>query len=151
MIQPIDIKDPAIAQQVLEVQIPSYQVEAELIGFFGIPQLRDTTRSLMNCPEDFYGYFMDGNLAGAISFVKKDGVVDIHRLIVHPDYFRRGIGRSLVQYVLDFDKNIKKYIVSTGAKNIPAKNLYKKLGFVEIGEQEVAPGVLITQFEKMAV
>jgi hypothetical protein len=38
--------------------------------------------------------------------------------------------------------------VSTGAKNIPAKNLYKLFGFQEINDIEVAPTIFITLFEK---
>ncbi|QGQ45769.1 GNAT family N-acetyltransferase [Metabacillus sediminilitoris] len=147
MIQYLDITQRSVAKKVLDVQIPSYQVEAEIIGFNGIPQLNDSVESLMTSSEIFYGYFVDTSLAGAIAFVLEDNVLDIHRLIVHPNYFRKGIGESLVQYILNLDTAVKKYIVRTGTKNIPAKNLYKKFGFIEKEDEEVAPNVFLTIFE----
>jgi hypothetical protein len=42
MIKMLITKDRTVAQKILEVQIPSYRVEAELIGFQGIPPLHDT-------------------------------------------------------------------------------------------------------------
>lgn len=148
MIEYIDITQQSVAKKVLDVQIPSYQIEAEIIGFNGIPQLNDTVESLITSSEIFYGYFVDTNLAGAIAFVIEDNVLDIHRLIVHPNYFRRGIGESLVQYILNLDPSFKKYIVRTGSKNTPAKNLYKKSGFFEVEDQEVAPNFFLTIFER---
>ncbi len=37
LIKKIDITNPEIAEEVLSVQLPSYQVEAELIDFYDIP------------------------------------------------------------------------------------------------------------------
>ena len=39
-------------------------------------------------------------------------------------------------------------VVQTGAANEPAKALYRSEGFVEVGEQEPAPGIRVTLFEK---
>jgi ribosomal protein S18 acetylase RimI-like enzyme len=149
MIQKLNVKDPEMAKKILEVQIPSYQVEAELINFYGIPQLKDTVETLMRCGEIFYGYFIQGELAGAIAFKKEGTLLDIHRLVVHPDHFRKGIGRELVNHVLEQERDAKRFLVRTGTKNIPARKLYEKLGFMEIGEQEAGPGVSLTLFEKV--
>ncbi|GLI04224.1 hypothetical protein YDYSG_02540 [Paenibacillus tyrfis] len=148
MIQQLDMTQPAVAEQVLRVQLPAYRVEAELIGFDGIPQLRDTVQTLMQAEETFYGYAADGTLAGVIAVEKQEDVLHITRLVVHPDYFRRGIGRSLVQYALESEPGIRKFAVSTGAKNGSAISLYKQFGFAETKDVEVAPQVFITILEK---
>lgn len=75
-------------------------------------------------------------------------MLDIHRLVVHPAYFRRGIGQALVRMVEQVEDGIKTIVVSTGAKNIPAKRLYRQLGYSEKGNKEVVPGLVITLFEK---
>lgn len=62
--------------------------------------------------------------------------------------FRRGIGKTLVQFVEQVEDGIETIIVSTGAKNVPAKRLYTQLGFVEKKEEEVIPGLIISLFEK---
>ncbi|MBP3961707.1 GNAT family N-acetyltransferase [Paenibacillus lignilyticus] len=151
MIKRLDLTDPSAAQQFLDVQLPSYRIEAELIGFDGIPGLHDTIEKLGKCQEIFFGCYVEGELAGAISFkLEEEGsVVDIHRLVVHPNYFRRGIGERLVQFVLEaFRSQANTFIVATGAANTPAKRLYAKLGFEEVREVEAAPGLFIAEFTR---
>jgi ribosomal protein S18 acetylase RimI-like enzyme len=85
---------------------------------------------------------------GAVSYNKEDDTVDIHRLVVRPDHFRRGIGRSLMVHVEEVAGTVDRIIVSTGARNAPARRLYRSLGFHETGESEAVPGLWITSFEK---
>ncbi|MBA4494536.1 GNAT family N-acetyltransferase [Paenactinomyces guangxiensis] len=148
MIQLLDVKDRTVAQKVLKVQKLSYQVEADLIGFQGIPPLHDTLESLMQCNETFLGYFFTDQLAGFISYVKDGKTLDIHRLAVSPAFFRKGVASALITCLLKQEQDMKKAVVSTGAKNTPAKNLYRRFGFSEVGEVEVAPGVSLTLFER---
>lgn len=148
MIKSINMKEPDHAAQVLDIQIPSYKVEAKLLGFDAIPQLSDTMETIMNCSEKFYGYYMDDNLTGAIAVEEGKNEVFISRLIVHPFYFRRGIGKALVQYVLENYDNIDTIKVSTGSGNMPALGLYRKLGFVKAEEREVAPEFSLVYLEK---
>ncbi len=137
-----------LLDKILEIQIPSYQVEAKLLSFDGIPGLIDTIDSLSKVNETFYGYFIGHELCGAISFIAEDGVLDIHRLIVHPNHFRKGIARSLLQFVLSEIPGINNWIVQTGAKNLPAVNLYLKTKFRIKKKFEVAPGIELIQFER---
>ena len=74
--------------------------------------------------------------------------MEICRLVVHPNHFRKGIARSLVGYVIENVAKGKKTTVSTGAKNIPAKKLYSMFGFIAVQDIEVAPNVFITLLEK---
>ena len=62
----------------------------------------------------------------------KHPTLDIHRLIVHPNHFRRGIAQHLLEFVLKLELNAKSYIVQTGALNLPAIGLYQKLGFTAV-------------------
>lgn len=149
MIRLIDVTNQEMAKSLLEVQLPAYKVEAELIGFDGIPALKDTVETLSNCGETFYGYFIDEELAGAISYKEDEEMVDIHRLIVHPDHFRKGIGKELVSYILDIVACGRKVIVSTGAQNYPAMQLYRSLGFEEKKDVEVGPGIFVTLLERV--
>ncbi|WP_214480186.1 GNAT family N-acetyltransferase [Bacillus sp. SM2101] len=149
MIKKLDIRNSLIATELLNVQLVSYEVEAKIIDYKNLPPLNDTTEAIMSCGEEFYGYYVNERLAGAISFKLYDNMLDIHRLFVHPDFFRAGVGRALVQYTLNNYQNVDKYIVRTGKMNTPAKNLYSKLGFVEIKDEQVAPNLFITVFEKL--
>lgn len=141
-----------VAEQLLEVQLPAYRIEAELIGFDDIPPLRDTAETLMVCNEIFAGFKLEGTLAGFISYEAVGAeVLNLCRMVVHPDYFRKGIARSLLAYVLEGAGMHKKVTVSTGANNEPAKALYRSFGFIDAGEIEIAPEVKLILFELSAV
>ena len=147
MIKLLDHKDIEVVAKLVKLQKASYIVEAELIGFMQIPPLLELPEDIMNCEEIYYGYFMGGDLAGIISYKIETAVLDICKVAVHPDYFKRGIATKLIKFV-EQTAGIKSIIVSTGLKNDPAVKLYNSLGFVEIDVCEVAQGVHIVNFEK---
>ena len=147
MIVQLPHQERETAEQIRGVQIPAYRVEAELIGFDGIPALQETAEQLMQSRETFYGSFADGELAGVIAFEQGEGRVQITRLVVHPNHFRRGIAGALLHYVLALHGEAQRVVVHTGAKNRPAIHLYEKYGFVLTGEREVAPGFYLAELE----
>ncbi len=149
MIKKLNITNKVVAKRILDIQLPSYRIEAGLIDFYDIPALKDTVETLQHCGEKFYGYFVEEELVGAVSYkIEEQKVLDIHRMIVHPSHLKKGIASSLLDYIQHNDKNVERVIVSTGAKNIPAKNLYKRYGFIEVEEKALPVGVTITLFEK---
>lgn len=147
MIKQFDIGLPKNAEKLLEIQMPAYKVEAEIIGYNDIPPLKDTVNTLKECRETFFGYYINEELCAAISVKVIDNEVDIHRLIVHPDHFRKGIAQKLLTFIeRQFDKRI--IIVATGSKNKPAITLYKKNGFRITKEVQVNEHLSLTYFEK---
>ena len=148
MIEKIDITNPKLAEEVLSVQIPSYKVEAELINFYDIPPLRDSVSALQQCGETFYGCYLDGELNGVISIKVEVGLIDIHRLMVHPQHFRKGIAKRLLDFIQSVGEGNETLIVSTGSRNAPAIYFYEKNGFIKTGETKVMEGLSITSFEK---
>jgi ribosomal protein S18 acetylase RimI-like enzyme len=147
LIKLLDIKNIAVAEQIIELQKASYIVEAELINFMQIPPLLENTEDILNSEETYYGYFVEQDLGGIISYIIDTGILDICKVAVHPDFFKRGIATALIRLV-EQTEGIKSMIVSTGLKNDPAVNLYKSLGFVETHVHEVEQGVFIVHFEK---
>lgn len=148
MIKQLDVKDIKTAEKIVELQRRSYALEAELIGFYDIPPLKDTVEALNKCDENFYGYYEGDILAGLISYKRENGLLDIYRVAVHPGHFRKGIAAKLVGHIAGLNKGVNKIVVSTGLKNQPAVNLYLKLGFRKVREFEVAEGVYIACFER---
>ena len=144
MIGEIDHHKEQIAQEILKIQLPAYGIEAELMDFFEIPQLHETASDIQNSEEFFIG-FQEEELMGVVSYKIAEGLVDIHRLIVNPAYFRRGIGKRLVEYLLKRYKGYD-FTVSTGTANKPAIALYQAFGFQEQRKVEVAPGIECTAF-----
>jgi GNAT superfamily N-acetyltransferase len=127
---------------VVELQHAAYALEAELIGFDGIPPLHDTIEDVLTHDIEWLGAFAAGRLVGGLGYADHAGFRDIDRLFVDPQHAGRGIGRSLVSSVLD----TAEVRVSTGTGNEPARRLYRSLGFKEIGVRRVAPEVTITLF-----
>jgi ribosomal protein S18 acetylase RimI-like enzyme len=156
-IRELILQSNELVLELLSLQVASYRVEAELIGFDDIPLLQDGIHSLREAGEVFLGYYMDAEdrkeLAGAISYTCDGSVVTICRMMVHPKYFRKGIAKSLLQYFLQDqqDKKASRFIVSTGTVNVPAVNLYKSFGFIERRVMTIAPHVTLTTFERLAV
>lgn len=144
-VQPLDVTDPAIAELVWRLQRAAYKVEAELVGFDGIPPLHESLEDLVAAPLNWLGVAeAGGRIVAALAFTEADGRIDIDRLMVDPDGFRNGYGAALVG-ALDTAASIT---VSTGAANIPAHRLYEARGFSRAHDEEVAPGMWITHFAR---
>ena len=149
MIKKLNIKDTEVAKCVLELQLVSYKIEADIIGFQEIPPLKDTIDSLKRCGEIFYGYYMNDVLAGIISYKIIETVLDIHRVAVHPLFFRKGIASKLIDFIEELGINIIKVIVCTGKDNLPAVTFYLSKGYKSIKDFEISKGIYITEFEKI--
>lgn len=151
MIGSINILNRETAETVLELQRQSYKVEAEYIGTDAIPPLRESLEELIHCGEVFVGFYDNGELAGVISYKIDSNVLDIHRVMVHPKHFRKGIARKLIEYLEVTNGLCQEFIVSTGTKNSPATKLYLDLGFEKIKEQFVEPKIQISHFRKKII
>ena len=147
-IAPLDLGVRANAEALVAVQRAAYRVEADLLGTDDLPPLRESASELRASGESFLGARLDGRLVGAVSWkALGDGTVDIHRLVVHPDAFRRGIGSALLQ-ALDARLRPPRTVVATGAANLPARRLYEGSGFRAVAEQAAAGGVRIVTMER---
>ena len=144
----VDVSDPAVAAELLDLQRRAYRVEAELIGSDEIPPLRETLAELQACGETFLVARLEDELAGAVSWRNENGTIDLHRLVVDPGHFRTGIGVALVRAALASDPVAQRAIVQTGASNEPAIALYRREGFEPDGEFEPVPGLRVARFAK---
>ncbi|MFZ0577081.1 MAG: GNAT family N-acetyltransferase, partial [Psychrobacillus psychrotolerans] len=97
--------------------------------------------------EAFFGYYENEILCGVISIKVDDDEVDIHRLIVHPNHFRKGIAQLLLNFI-ETKFEVETIKVATGSKNNPAVSFYKKNGFQNIKELIVNEQLSLTFFEK---
>jgi len=144
VIRALDLGDAGTVAAIVALQRASYAVEAELLGTNDIPALRETEEQLAASGETFLGEFDAERLVGAISYRATPDLLDIHRLVVHPDAFRRGIASRLLAVL----PAAPRYVVATGAANAPARRLYERHGFAVAREREIAPGLVILELEK---
>jgi ribosomal protein S18 acetylase RimI-like enzyme len=137
----LDLSDDDTLRGLWELQRAAYAVEAELIGFDGIPPLHESLEDLRACGESFLG---TEGLTGAVSWVRlDDGTLDICRLVVHPRAHRTGVASALLDALDDLEP-ADRAVVSTGTANLPALSLYRRRGFVPTGVRDLAPGVTMT-------
>jgi len=130
MITKIDNSNEAVANDIFTIFQNSYKVEAQLIGTLDFPPLFRSINNIENSTTQFYGFSENECLAAVIEIAMEGRQLHINSLTVDPSYFRKGIAKKLINYVLE-NMNYTEGIVETAVVNIPAINLYKKHGFVE--------------------
>lgn len=141
--------DEQLAGRLLHMQRAAYALEAALIGDDRIPPLRETLDDLRAAPLLWVGACDNDGLMGAAAWEETAEEVDIARLVVSPDRHRRGVGKALVREVLELSAG-RRTTVSTGRDNAPARQLYERLGFVTVGDEEVLPGLWVTRYTMRA-
>lgn len=77
--------------------------------------------------------------------VEPEEVLVVHLLCVRPSKSGRGVGKSMVQFILEKagSMNCKAVRLDTGSQNTPAVALYTKLGFELAGTTTMAIGGVI--------
>ena len=147
MIIKINNKEKKIAEEIRAIFQVSYTVEAKMLKAVDFPPLKRTVSQFLNSNSEFYAYYLIKNIAGVIEIENHEDLTHIQSLVVYPKYFRNGIGRKLVQFILENYKS-KIFTVETGIDNHPAIKLYKRYGFQEQERWNTNHGVRKVRFEK---
>jgi ribosomal protein S18 acetylase RimI-like enzyme len=119
------------AEQILNLQKLAYQSEAAIYQDFGIPPLTQTIENMRGQFEDHtFLKAIDGkNIIGSVRAYSESVSCFIGRLIVHPEWQRKGIGTRLMNEIeVQFPK-VLRYELFTGTKSESNIGLYKKLEY----------------------
>jgi ribosomal protein S18 acetylase RimI-like enzyme len=137
-------------EEILILQKSAFQNEAELFNDYSITPLVQTLDSIEN---DFkinvyLKAVSDGIIIGSVRAYLDDNICNIGRLIVHPDYQNKGIGRLLMNSIESYFKNCTDYSLFT-AKRIE-KNLrfYEKLGYKTVREEKINDNLIFVYYNK---
>ena len=147
MIIKINNKKNKIAKEIRAIFQVSYTVEAGILKAVDFPPLKRTVSQFLNSNSEFYAYYLNQNIAGVIEIENNQDLTHIQSLVVYPKYFRKGIGRKLVQFVLDTYKS-SIFTVETGLDNHPAIRLYTSFDFEEQEQWDTNHGVRKVRFKK---
>ena len=145
MIVKIDNKRNEFALEIRRIFQASYAIEAKMLKAIDFPPLKRTISQFTDSNSEFYAYYMKQNIAGLIEISSNQSVTHIQSLVVYPKYFRQGIGKELVMFVLDTSTD---FTVETGIDNHPAIKLYISLGFEEQNQWDTDYGVRKVRFKK---
>ena len=141
----VDHRDAAIAGRLLEIQRRAYAVEAELIGFDGIPPLVESLDQLQSADLTVLAVVDGDDMVAMLGYSESGGVIDIDRLAVHPSHFRRGLGRMLLDHLRARHAG-SPIVVSTGADNLPAVALYERAGYTRLADHVIEGSLRIANF-----
>ena len=91
---------------------------------------------LLESGYDFiYGYYINNILVGFIHINKLYENMDIVNIVVDPDYRRRGIASSLLNYVISLFSDVSSIILEVNENNYSAIKLYEKQQFKVINKR----------------
>ena len=79
----------------------------------------------------------EGEIVGLATASLREDVLILGRLYVDPGQQRQGIGGRLLQSAIDAHPTARKIRLEVERDNTKGYNFYKKMGFVEAGEQAV--------------
>ncbi len=141
---------PQNAEAIYTVMQLAYQVEADLIGVKSFPPLFRSIEAIKSAKTTFYGLQNNNKLIGVIEFSEKEvNTLEIHSLVVHPQYFGRGCGSALLTNLIK-QSTAKKVMVSTAQANKPAIALYQKHGFKIIHKTQHDSGINVVDMQLKA-
>ena len=106
---------------------------------FSSPWSEDGLKSeLDNNFARFFVALCDGKIVGYIGSHNVLGEVYITNVAVFPEFRRNGVGKMLVEYILDRMKTEKAEFVTLEVRksNLNAASLYEKCGFQKVGERK---------------
>lgn len=149
MIERSDNTDEHIATKIRYVFHASYAIEAKLLNDENnFPPLKRPLSSYVETDSDFHGYYESTRLAAIIEVRNNHNITHIQSLVVHPDFFRRGIASQLIEFVFNRYDN-PTITVETGAANAPAIALYESFGFKKIKQWMTEVGIEKVAFKKV--
>jgi GNAT superfamily N-acetyltransferase len=144
----LDHRERRVAEALVGLQRASYRVEAQLIGDDAIPPLHESVDALALDLTFLAITERDGEPVATLGYQVADGVLDIDRLAVHPRRLRHGLGRRLVEAVLERVPH-ERAVVSTGQGNHPARRLYERVGYLD--DLAATPTLVVSRYERVAV
>ena len=88
-----------------------------------------TKMARMNC---LYKLVDDYKIVGGALLFLKDNELNIGRIFVDPEYFRKGYGIFMMQQIEESFAKVKVFTLDTPIWNVRTNAFYQKLGYVEV-------------------
>ena len=142
--------DKADLKEILELQYLSYQSEAARFGGKKIQPLTETLEEVEAQYEQGIVLKMtnsDGKIIGSVRAYEEDGTVYIGKLMVHPDYQKKGYGTRLI---LSIEKLFpgKRYELFTSTRSLENIRLYERMGYSSFDTRKVDDEIEFVYLEK---
>ncbi len=137
----LDHRQSRTANDIYAVMQAAYKIEGDLLGVKDFQPLKRSITAIQAATTTFYGFQQNNSLASVIEIEQlPDSTIEIDSLVVSPAFFRQRLGSRMLEHVFTLFPE-KAFLVSTGAQNLPALNLYRKLGFSDSRLWETPCGI----------
>lgn len=139
------------AAEILALQKIAYQSEAELYGDDSLPALQQTLEDLQTDFERRWGQdaepmvflkaVVNGKIIGSVRGYALQGTAYLSRMIVHPYFRRRGVGRRLLDEIEKQFPRVRRFEAKTGHQS--KRNLYQlnKRGYQVFKTEPFTPNI----------
>jgi ribosomal protein S18 acetylase RimI-like enzyme len=120
---------------ILELQKIAFYPITLLLGNTQIQPMTQTHDDLIQEFNDgiILKYVQEHQIVGSVrAYVDKDNVCHVGKLIVHPDYQNKGIGKALMVEIEKKFTTCSRYLLFTGEITPNTLHLYTKLGYREV-------------------
>ena len=140
------------ADEIIALQKIAYREEGLRCGCSTIAPLRETPEQLRDAMLDprrallVFKIVQQRRIVGSIRAYEEDGICHIGRLMVHPDFQKRGLGERLLA-TAERSFSGAEYELFTGEKSISNIAFYEKRGYRRFRTSE-ADGVSLVYFRK---
>ena len=137
---PIDHRNLQVAHQMHAILSLAYAQEAALMNVKRFAHHDETVEEIQVSDEFCLGAIYEETLVGFLTIGRDEepDQISISTLVVHPAHQRQGVGNGLLHKAVPRSQGMT-LSVSTGANNMPALSLYKKLGFHEYRFGTIGP------------
>jgi len=138
--------------EILALQKLAYRSEAELNNDYNIPPMTQTMREIIEelGQRHFLKAVLDAHIVGSVR-AHLDGVQTCHigRLIIHPEYQNRGMGKQLMSTIEARFAGAKRYELFTSDRSTRNIYLYQKLGYNIFRCERLSDRVNLLYMEKV--
>lgn len=143
---------PADVDALVQAQIRAFHYDAVLYpgveesGPPGYDSVEDTLRKIQE--DEFYKILVDGQIVGGIIlFEREPGHFHLDVLNIVPEYQNYGIGTRAIKFI-EQKYLASKWTLDTPAYAIRNQHFYEKFGYVKVGENREAGGLVLFAYEK---
>lgn len=138
------------AEIILALQRLAFQSEAAIYDDFMIRPLTESLEDIKGRFQDrrFLKAIEDGQIVGSIRAFQDGAVCHVERLVVHPDYQRRGIGTVLLNVIETCFPAARRFELFTGHKSENNIRLYERAGYRAVRQKQVTKKLSLIVMEK---
>lgn len=137
--------------EILALQYLCFQSEAERLNNWNIPPLTQTLEDIQHEYDQGIALKALDNhnqIIGSVRLRIADGTAYIGKLIVHPDWRRKGIATRLLQEI-EHRYPCHRYELFTHTKSANNIRLYEKAGYQMFKEESISPQLPMAYLEKI--